>query len=169
MAPLEKYRARAAMEAACGHTAEILRFRPPCIPHAVAVMVMALNFHTKDPDWVRDTLNIILFPDLSPGGGLEAALRTRKWEAILSCDPLNSFVGTIQLMVNQMVVPVAGQDMAVSQLKAWAIFCAVFLGDDIVHPTTYKMFLLLEETSGVSPRLRAQARQKPTFLTPSFS
>ena len=39
----------------------------------------------------------------------------------------------------------------------------VFLGDDKVHPTTYKMFLLLEKTSGVIPRMRAQACQKPTF------
>ena len=44
-----------------------------------------------------------------------------------------------------------------SKLEAWAVFCKLFLGDDRVHPTTYEMFLLLEETSGVSPRLRAQA------------
>ena len=41
------------------------------------------------------------------------------------------------------------------------MFCTFFLGDDGVNPTTYKMLLLLEETSGVSPRLRAQARQLP--------
>ena len=50
-----------------------------------------------------------------------------------------------------------------SQLEAWAVFCKVFLGDDGVHPATYKMFLLLEETSGVSLRLRAQACQNPNF------
>ena len=43
------------------------------------------------------------------------------------------------------------------------VFCTVLLGDDGAHPTTYKMFLLLEETSGVSPRIRAQARHQPTF------
>ena len=39
----------------------------------------------------------------------------------------------------------------------------MFLGDYRVYPATYEMFLLLEETSGVSPRLHAQSRQKPTF------
>ena len=38
-----------------------------------------------------------------------------------------------------------------------------FLEDYGVHPVTYNMFVLLEETSGVSSRLQAQARQKPTF------
>ena len=54
------------MEAACRRTANGLRFHLPRIPHAVAVMVMALAFHTKDPDRVVDALNIFLFPDLSP-------------------------------------------------------------------------------------------------------
>ena len=49
------------------------------------------------------------------------------------------------------------------QLEAWGVFCTLFLGDDMVHPTTYEIFLLLEETSVVSLRLRAQARQQPTF------
>ena len=66
-------------------------------------------------------------------------------------------------MGNQKVVPIAGWDEAASQIEAWAVFCTVFLGDDRVHPDTYDMFLLLEETTGVSLRLRAQARQKPTF------
>ena len=39
----------------------------------------------------------------------------------------------------------------------------LFLGDDGVHPVTYEIFLLLGETSGVSPRLRAQARQQTNF------
>ena len=43
------------------------------------------------------------------------------------------------------------------------MFCMVFLGDDRVHPTTYEMFLLLEETSEVRTRLREQACQQPTF------
>ena len=81
--PLNKYQALAAMEAACRHTADGLRFRPPCNPHAVAVMVMDLDFHTEDPDGVRDTLNIFLFPYLYHSAGSEAALLTRKWDTIL--------------------------------------------------------------------------------------
>ena len=52
VAPLEKDMARASMEASYKRTAESLCFRPLHISHAVAVMVMALAFHTKDPDRV---------------------------------------------------------------------------------------------------------------------
>ena len=68
-------------------------------------------------------------------------------------------------MGKQKVAPIAGWDEVESQLEAWAMFCTLFLGDNGVHPTTYEMFLLLEETSGVIPRLRAQACQQPTFPT----
>ena len=74
---LNKDRARAAMEAACWRASEILQFRPLYTPHPVAVMVMALTFHTKDPDGVENMLNIFLFPDLYPSSGLEASLLVR--------------------------------------------------------------------------------------------
>ena len=61
----EKDRAHVAMEAAYKRTAESLRLRPPRIPHAVAVMVMALAFHTEDPYRVGEDLNIFLFNNLS--------------------------------------------------------------------------------------------------------
>ena len=68
-------------------------------------------------------------------------------------------------MGKQKVAPIAGWDEVVSHLEAWAMFCTLFLGDDGVHPTTYKMFLLLEETYWVSQSLREQARKQPTFPT----
>ena len=74
-------------EAACQRTIKILRFRHPHVPHAVVIMVMALAFHTKDVDGVEDTLNILLFTDLSPLAGSEAALLTQKWGAILGSGP----------------------------------------------------------------------------------
>ena len=64
------------MEAACRHTSESLRFHHLHIPYTVAVMVMALAFHTKYPDGVEDTLNIFLFPYLYPLAGSEEALLT---------------------------------------------------------------------------------------------
>ena len=96
--PLKKYRACAAMEAACQCTADSLPFHPSCISHAVTVMVMALTFHTEDLDGVRDDLNIFLFPDLPPSAGLEAALLTWKWGAILGGGNLTSFADTSLLM-----------------------------------------------------------------------
>ena len=78
VAPLKKDRARAAMEAACWRSTENLRFHPPYISHAVAVMVVVLTFHTEDPNGVGGALNTFVFPDLSPLAGSEAALLTRK-------------------------------------------------------------------------------------------
>ena len=85
-------------------------------------MVMALAFHTKDPDRVGDTLNIFLFPDLSPSAGSEAALLTRKWDVILGGGTLTSFADTILLMGEQKVAPIAEWDEAESQIEAWAVF-----------------------------------------------
>ena len=70
-------------------------------------MVMALGLHTKDVDGMEDTLNIFLFPDLSPSAGSEATLLTRKWDAILGGCTLTSFEDTSLLMGNQKVAPIA--------------------------------------------------------------
>ena len=76
---------------------------------------------------------------------------------------MTSFADTSQLMEKQKVAPIAFWDKVSSQLEAWEVFCMLFLGDDSAHTATYEIFLLLEETSRVSPRLTAQARHKPTF------
>ena len=102
------------MEAVFRRTADSLRFRPPRIPHAVAFMVIALAFHTEDPDGVGDALNIFLFPDLSPLEGSEGGFVTRKWDAILGGRTLNSFADTNLVMGNHKVAPIAGWDKAVS-------------------------------------------------------
>ena len=107
-------------------------------------MVMAFTFHTKYPDRVGDALNIFLFPDLSPSAGLEAALLTRKWDAILGGGTLTSFADTSLRMVKYKVTPITVWDEAESELEAWAVFWTVFLGDDGVHPNTYDMLLLLD-------------------------
>ena len=155
MAPLKKERAIAAMEKAFRRTADILGLRPPRIPHTGAVMVMALTLHIKYPDGVGDSLNILLLPNLFPLAGLEAALLTWKWDSILGGGTLTSFADMSLLMGKKKLSPITGWDEASSQLEAWAVFCTVFLVDDGVHRITYKMFLLLEETSGVRPRLKA--------------
>ena len=78
---------------------------------------------------------------------------------------LTYFTDTNFLMGKQKVAPITGWDKAASQHEAWAVFCTVFLEDEGIHPATYEIFLLLEETPGVSLRLRGKARQQPTFLT----
>ena len=126
-------------------------------------MVMALAFHTKDPDGVGYALNTFTFPDLSPLAGLDAALLTQKWYAILGGSTLTSFAYMSLLMGKQKVSSIAGWKKASSQLEAWAIFCTLFLGYDRVNPATYDFFLLLEETAGFNLSLRVKACQQPTF------
>ena len=81
-------------------------------------MVVALAFHTKDPDGVEETLKIFLFPDLYPSTGSEAALFTRKWDVILGGGTLNSFLDMSLLMGKQKVAPIAGWDEEGSQIEA---------------------------------------------------
>ena len=66
-------------------------------------------------------------------------------------------------MGNQKGALIADWDEASSQLNVWVVSWKLFLRDDRIHPAMYEMFLLLEETSGFSPRLREQACQQPTF------
>ena len=110
-----------------------------------------------------DALNIFLFIKLSHSAGSDAEILTRKWDVILGEGTLTSFADTILLMGKQKVSSIAGWDEAAPQIEDWAVFCMVFLGDDGFHPVTYKIFLLLEETSGAILRLQAQACHQPTF------
>ena len=126
-------------------------------------MVMALAFHTKDPYRVEDTLNIFLFTDLSSLAGVGAGPPHAEVGRNLGGGTLTSFADTILLVGKQKVSPIAVWDEAESQLEDWAVFCTLFLGYNRVHPATYEMFLLLEETSGVSLRLWVQYHQQPTF------
>ena len=73
------------------------------------------------------------------------------------------FADTSRLMGKQKLTPIASWDELEFQIEAWAMFFTLFLGDNGVQPATYKVLLLLEETSRVSPRLRAQDCQQPTF------
>ena len=50
-------------------------------------MVIALAFHIKDVDGVEDTLKIFFSTGLYLLAGLQAALLTRKWGAILGAGP----------------------------------------------------------------------------------
>ena len=86
---------------------------------------------------------------------------------ILGGVTLTSFADTSLLMGEQKVAPIAEWDEAESQIEAWAVFCTFFLGDNKVSPAAYKMLILLEDTYGVIPRMRAQARQNITIPTAS--
>ena len=81
---------------------------------------------------------------------------------------MTSFADTTLLMGEQKVAPIAEWDEAESQIEAWAVFCTLFLGDNKVNPAAYKMLILMEDTSGVIPRMRAQSHPKTTIPTALF-
>ena len=86
------------MEAMCRGTTEHLRLRFPRISHAVAVLVLGLNFYSEDPDGVGDAINIFLFPDLLPSAASKASFLARRWDAILGGGDIPSFSGTSLLL-----------------------------------------------------------------------
>ena len=68
------------------HTAKSLRFHALSVTHYVMVMVLALVFHTKDPNGVGDAVNIFLLLDMSPSTVSEAYLLARRWDADLGVE-----------------------------------------------------------------------------------
>ena len=128
-------------------------------------MVLLIAFHTKDPDGLGYTVNICIFPDLSPSAGSEAALLERRWNAILGGGGLTSSTYTSLLAGRQKFSLVSGWDKAASQMKAWAAFCRVFLGEDGRHTATFEMFYQVQEIMSVRLCLCAQARQQVSFPT----
>ena len=101
--PLSRERAQSAIKAACRRTVEHLRFRAPRTSHAVAVIVLGLDFYSKDPYGVGDTIDVFLFPDLYPSVSSEAALLTRRWDTILCRGAFIYFADTSLLISKQRV------------------------------------------------------------------
>ena len=149
------------MDAACCITAKGLRFRTPRISRSIAVIVLALAFHSEDPNRVGDAVNVFLFPDLSLLACSEAALLARRWDAVFGGGTLTSFVDTSLLLGHHKVAPVESLDKAASQLKVWAVFCTLFLGTEYTHPATTKMMAPVKETTCIQARLPSQCRRPP--------
>ena len=62
VAPFKKDRSRSAMEEACQKKTDIMILREPCVPHSIAVMILALDFHTQDTNRVGDSGKYIIIP-----------------------------------------------------------------------------------------------------------
>ena len=82
-----------------------MRFKPPQISHAVAGLILNLTFNTKDPDGFRDTVNILLFPDLSLSVSSKAALVIGWWDTDYS-STLTTYTKTASLLHSQKVAPI---------------------------------------------------------------
>ena len=151
--PLSRNRARSEMEASCRRTVDHLRFRAPSISHAVTVFILGLSFYSEDLGGVVDAINVFLFTERSPSAGLEDALLAQLYDAILGGNTLTSFADTSLLLKNQRVEPSTSWEAVEKQLKAWWVFCHIFLGDTAMHPAIYKVGSIIEDTSYVGRRL----------------
>ena len=76
----------------------------------------------------------------------------KRWDSILGGGALASFADTSLLLGKQRVEPVTSWEAAEKQIEAWGVFCHVFLGDTVVHPATYEVYTLVEETTHVGAR-----------------
>ena len=110
-----------------------------------------------------DAINVFLFPDLSPSESPKVALLARSWYAILGGGSLTSFEETSLLLAKQQVYPVTIWEAAEKQLEALGVLCHVFLEDAAVHPVTYEVCNLIEETTYIGAILREQTQRHPAI------
>ena len=106
IAPIYKDRSHTAMESVCRAAADRIPFRAPLITHPVTVMLLALDLYTEEPDGVGDSMNIFLFPELSPSIGSEATLLNRQWDTVLGDNTFTYFANTGTLIGIQKVIPI---------------------------------------------------------------
>ena len=151
------------MEGECCRTVENLRLRSPHISHAIVVLVLGLAFYSEDPNGVGESINVFLFPYMSPLAGSEAALLVLSFDAILGGGALISFSESILLMVKNQFDPVKNWKAAEKQLEAWGVFYHAFLGDAAVHPAIYKLYNLFKDTTYIGLKLRVQNQRQPTL------
>ena len=103
----------------------IFEIHPPHTSHAVAGLILNLNFHTKDPYGVGDTVNILLFPNLPLYGSYEAALEERRWDTAQDSSMISTYYNNASLLQHHKVAHIVGWEAAKSMLEKWAVFLAV--------------------------------------------
>ena len=105
-----------------------------------------------------DAINVFLFPGLFP-----SALLDQGWDAILGGGSLKSFAETILLLEMQRVEKVTRWEAVEKQIEAWGVLCHVLLAETAVHPATYELCSLVEETAYVGASIIAQTHWQMTL------
>ena len=88
------------------HKESKLRYNAPRISHAVAGLIPNLAFHTEDPDGVRITMKILVFPNLSLSESSESVLVARWWDTALDSRMMTTYTNTASLLGCQKVAPI---------------------------------------------------------------
>ena len=125
------------------------------------VLVLDLSFYSTDPDGMGESINIFLFPVMSPSVGSEAAPLARSRGVILGRRALTSFAYTSLLLSKNQEEPVTSWEAVDNQLKPWVVLYHVFLVDAAVDPSTYKVCNIVKETAYIRKILWAQMQWQP--------
>ena len=74
---------------------------------------------------------------------------------ILGDGSLTSFADTSLFLSNKKVATVTSWEAVSSPIEAWGMLCHIFLVDAALHPATYEVCSLLEETNYVGAQMQA--------------
>ena len=85
-----------------------MHLKNPSITHNVAVLLPGLALHIEEPNGVRNTVNIFMFPDSSLAAGNEATMIARHWDIVLDSNMATSYANTATLIIKQRVTPIVG-------------------------------------------------------------
>ena len=132
---LYKERVREATDAVCRITSEGLRFSASRIYYSIMVMVISLDFHSKDLDGVGDAMHVFIFP--------EANIQRRRCDAEINRGTRTYFSDTSLLLGCHKFSPLDSWVNASSRIEAWALLCVAFFCTVDTHPMISEMMVLV--------------------------
>ena len=166
LAFLTKEKARPAFKIACRENARALQCKSPQVTHAVAVLLLGINFFTKDPECVNNTVNIFQFPDHFLSVGSEASMVTQIWDTALDVNTLTSYADAAALMEQKRIPPIVSWEAAENMLDQWLVVATVLLGPQERPMEVFKLATLLEAADEVNSCLQAQVAVQQDMRAP---
>ena len=141
------------------------------ITHTVAVLLLVLSLHMEDPYVVSDSIDILMFPELSLTSSTKSYMIARKWYTLLYSNTLIFCANTtamitkqhIALMTKQHIVLIVGWGDSANMLYQWLVLLYVTLGPQYQHTTVYEINILVKESDWLSLRLCTQAQHQPNI------
>ena len=121
----------------------MLRCKAPQVTYAVTLLLLGLQFFTKYPDCVNDTVNIFQFHDLSLSAGSEVSMVTRRWDTALDSNTMTSYADAAALKKQQRILPTVVSEVTEKMLEKWLVVVTVLLGPQERHPEVFELATLL--------------------------
>ena len=108
LSPIAKVKAQPSLDIACRNSTHALQYKAPRVTYTVAFLLLRLHFHTEDPDYFNNTVNIFQFLELSLYSGSEASMVTRRWDTLLDTNTMMLYYSASTLLKQQIFPPTAG-------------------------------------------------------------